>query len=942
MRPPPSPRDGGRAARVGASKAPGQLPSKDALGELYLLLAAAQVRATQSPDSPLVTELPKGSPCRLVEAQAARKLVRIYHSAPSTGEAIAGWVRAAGDDGTALLQRVTFGLGRVPQEWVDAARTTSAPGRGVIFASPDSGDEAPPAKGGLQSVGSLFEPEEDNAEKLVETNDGKRNLRTADSTLSHYRPQDVEKEHLAAKAAANKELDEAIDDSSVPRLRAAVQQAEAVGLSRVEVARGKTALEALEKRQVVLSRLLKDVADVGIGQAAALLQQAQDDGLATTKEWRDAVRLLRRRIEAKDKELSEGMDALESALEETEEWELARDQGNLDKLEGFKKELASAVELARKCNMPETEFLPAVESEFLADFKLCFCQRGPQLLREADRRRKQIHNAVEDLKGKIRVFCRVRPLSYAELERPELSIVTKSDAYSVTVELSRAMMDEQKKQLELRKKNLGKGEKAEVESWVPEVRYGDNKPQDFTFDSVFHPGTQDDVFADCKDLIQSALDGFNVTTFAYGQTGAGKTHTMLGTQDTPGIAPRAVEELFKCIQRDEARYDHEVFVSIFELYKSEFVDLMSDDRLEDENNPAKGNKAAAGGVSPSKTPTGGAGGNSKRKAAGRGDWHGHQWQPTVHLCRGLDEERPSKQILLDLMAQGTKNRHVSATHMNAQSSRSHLIITIHVHREKIRVQESAGILRQFAALVDARLEGGLEAVWSYLHKSVDEPLIFQDLSAVCRALQYEHDVRRLHRVLTAGGSRPSVTFEDAEPLFAEARRELLEKEHGRHVAGSAAALEQEQRDLHGLAPIDCVESKITLCDLAGSERLKRSGATGELAEESIAINKSLSNLGNVLRTLGKVHGSKPEKRGQIHVPYHDDKLTEVLMDALGGNSKTLMFVHVSPALSNFEETKTTLKFGMEAKIVQNDHQKNSVEKRKMDRVDNHQTGKRQS
>merc|ERR1712217_149446 len=71
---------------------------------------------------------------------------------------------------------------------------------------------------------------------------------------------------------------------------------------------------------------------------------------------------------------------------------------------------------------------------------------------------------------------------------------------------------------------------------------GDGREQayEFTFNAVFTPGTQDEVFDHCRDLVQSALDGYNVTIFAYGQTGAGKTFTMYGCPGQEGTAPRTI------------------------------------------------------------------------------------------------------------------------------------------------------------------------------------------------------------------------------------------------------------------------------------------------------------------------------------------------------------------------------------------------------------------
>merc|ERR1711959_280387 len=86
-----------------------------------------------------------------------------------------------------------------------------------------------------------------------------------------------------------------------------------------------------------------------------------------------------------------------------------------------------------------------------------------------------------------------------------------------------------------------------------------------------------------------------------------------------------------------------------------------------------------------------------------------------------------------------------------------------------------------------------------------------------------------------------------------------------------------------------VQGKITLCDLAGSERPKKSGVAGDNLKEAIAINKSLTALGDVIEALTK---------GAKSVPYRNHKLTMLMSDSIGGNAKTLMFVNVSPAASN--------------------------------------------
>ena len=102
--------------------------------------------------------------------------------------------------------------------------------------------------------------------------------------------------------------------------------------------------------------------------------------------------------------------------------------------------------------------------------------------------------------------------------------------------------------------------------------------------------------------------------------------------------------------------------------------------------------------------------------------------------------------------------------------------------------------------------------------------------------------------------------------------------------------------------------KLNLVDLAGSEKQKQTKTSDEALKEGININLSLTTLGNVINLLVK---------GAPHVPYRNSKLTKLLSDSLGGNSKTLMIATVSPALSNFQESLQTLKYASRAKMITN-------------------------
>uniref|UniRef100_A0A674PFN2 Kinesin family member 7 n=1 Tax=Takifugu rubripes TaxID=31033 RepID=A0A674PFN2_TAKRU len=122
-----------------------------------------------------------------------------------------------------------------------------------------------------------------------------------------------------------------------------------------------------------------------------------------------------------------------------------------------------------------------------------------------------------------------------------------------------------------------------------------------------------------------------------------------------------------------------------------------------------------------------------------------------------------------------------------------------------------------------------------------------------------------------------------------------------------------------------LSSKFHFVDLAGSERILRTGNTGERLKESIQINSGLLALGNVIGAL-----ADPKRKGS-HVPYRDSKITRILKDSLGGNSKTLMIACISPSSSDFDESLNTLNYATRARNIQNRATVNC--KREPDRVE---------
>jgi len=159
--------------------------------------------------------------------------------------------------------------------------------------------------------------------------------------------------------------------------------------------------------------------------------------------------------------------------------------------------------------------------------------------REEQLKRKALLNELEDMKGKIRVYCRIRPFSRTENEDPtkKKMCVDINDEMSLTV----------------------KG------------RFNHN----YNFDSVFGPdSTQVQVFDETKRLIQSAVDGYNVCVFAYGQTGSGKTFTIQGSEENPGLTPRSIHELYQIVGAMKSNFEVELSCYMVEIYKGELRDLL--------------------------------------------------------------------------------------------------------------------------------------------------------------------------------------------------------------------------------------------------------------------------------------------------------------------------------------------------------------------------------
>ncbi|XP_056134154.1 kinesin-like protein KIFC3 isoform X2 [Lampris incognitus] len=217
------------------------------------------------------------------------------------------------------------------------------------------------------------------------------------------------------------------------------------------------------------------------------------------------------------------------------------------------------------CLKRQVQDFPFMLDKAIAEAKQEICQvisevssTNQELLRKYKREmnlRKKCHNELVRLKGNIRVFCRVRPVSPEEQDSAD----TKS-----------------------------------MVSFDPEddaVFYLSNKGKVMTFelDKVFPPqATQEEVFQEVQSLVTSCIDGFNVCIFAYGQTGSGKTYTMEGVTGDPGINQRALRLLFSEVTEKAPDWDYKITVSMVEIYNETLRNLLGDnpnEKLDIKMNP---------------------------------------------------------------------------------------------------------------------------------------------------------------------------------------------------------------------------------------------------------------------------------------------------------------------------------------------------------------------
>ncbi|TVU07849.1 hypothetical protein EJB05_41221 [Eragrostis curvula] len=245
---------------------------------------------------------------------------------------------------------------------------------------------------------------------------------------------------------------------------------------------------------------------------------------------------------------------------------------------------------------------------------------------------RKLFNEIQELKGNIRVYCRIRPF------------LPGDDQKSTTIEYF--------------------GENGKLIIGNP-ARQGKEGSKSFKFNKVFGPtASQDEVFKDIQPLIRSVLDGYNVCIFAYGQTGSGKTYTMTGPENATekewGVNYRALNDLFHISRNRGDTIMYEISAQMIEIYNEQIRDLLGSNGPEKRypfflyKNTLMESVIEFTNVAYFLQPNGLAVPDA-----------------TLHPVNSTTD-------VIELMRTGLANRAVGSTALNERSSRSHSVVTIHI------------------------------------------------------------------------------------------------------------------------------------------------------------------------------------------------------------------------------------------------------------------------
>ncbi|KAI7609134.1 kinesin-domain-containing protein, partial [Hortaea werneckii] len=378
-----------------------------------------------------------------------------------------------------------------------------------------------------------------------------------------------------------------------------------------------------------------------------------------------------RAIESADevKELREGVEGLRKELEEANESIRSlktKLSGEEAKNAGLEQEKASLVSKTHflEGNQEAQSLEFTTMSEKLQD---ALTARNATLdtLRKEEMLRRKLNATILELRGNIRVFVRTRPLLTGE-ESP--SRVEYPDQDSL---------------------EGGKEMVVHAPTTLSATGKERNEAHKYAFDRVFGPGSANtQVFEDCRDLIQSVVDGYNVSILSYGQTGSGKTFGMSGPE---GIIPSSIGLLMAEMQRlSEKGWEYSVEASFVEVYNETINDLLGDAKTWDEGDggdgSARGKKKERHEIHHDPLTGKTTVSNLSSVALWPPPTNDGQWPPpapTADTAQDATADPESdaatsytQKAIDNLLTTATKNRRVASTKSNERSSRSHSIFML--------------------------------------------------------------------------------------------------------------------------------------------------------------------------------------------------------------------------------------------------------------------------
>ena len=381
---------------------------------------------------------------------------------------------------------------------------------------------------------------------------------------------------------------------------------------------------------------------------------------------------------------------------------------------------------------------------------------------------------------------------------------------------------------------------------------GQSEQEQYTFDHVFTASsTQEEVFGSVRDLINEALLGYNVTVFAFGMTGSGKTHTISGTHAQPGLVPRTVHHVFSSLRTHATAHKESVamvFLTFVELYNNTLYDLLAGISGQSENNAMQANLHHS----------------SHSHSHGHGHAHGHghttgdggSLKIHEHPTRGIQLSGSSTirtpvasaEEALNLISKGSRARATAATNLNERSSRSHTVITLEVVS---RSPVPAGISASGASSVstNAAAGGGPQG-----------------------------------GVLTSFGKINLVDLAGSERV---------------KVSGAEGQTLTEAKQINkALSVLGDVLNTLSRLGIHANGTGTGTGSGSGTNEAGLALAGAAD--GGLAASLTGTGAGPPSLS---HVPYRNSKLTMLLKDSLGGNAKTMMIATVRPSLSFFPQVR---------------------------------------